>query len=81
MTAFHLRVLLHRCMQLEIGLDALDKLHPDLLVGHFATTETQRHLGLVSLLQETYQVAQFDLVIPFLRPWPDKFLLAGSLGT
>ena len=41
----------------EVGFDPLQQLHPQLLVGHLTTTESQGYLGLVPFIKETYQVA------------------------
>jgi hypothetical protein len=38
-------------------------------VSQFATPEPQGYLGFITFIQETYQVAQFYLIIPFVRAW------------
>jgi len=41
----------------EIIFDPLQKFHAELLVGHFATSKSQSHFGLIPIIQETCQVA------------------------
>src|SRR5471030_286280 len=53
----------------QVSFNPLEEFHPQLLVGHLTAAESQGYLGPVPITQETYQVAQFYLVIPFLRPW------------
>lgn len=53
----------------QVSFNPLEEFHTQLLVGHLTAAESQGYLGPVPITQETYQVAQFYLVIPFLRPW------------
>lgn len=69
LTPFHLGHLLNRSVILKIGSDSLDLPHSDLLVRHFATTETQCDFDLILFLQEASHVAQLDLVIVFVSAW------------
>ena len=75
LTPFHLRHLLNRSVILKIGSDSLDLPHSDLLVRHFATTETQCNFDLILFLQEASHVAQLDLVIVFVSAWTKLDLL------
>jgi hypothetical protein len=52
----------------QIGFHPLQELQSQFLVYHFAAAESQRHLGLVSVLEETLEIAQLDLVITLFRP-------------
>src|SRR5450830_1452064 len=62
-------MLFDRTVLEEVSFHPLEEFHPQLLVGHLTAAESQGYLGTVPITQETYQVAQFYLVIPFLRPW------------
>src|SRR4029078_13047500 len=53
---FELGPLLHDSHRREVGLDSLQELHSELLVGHLATTESKRDLGLVPFGQESREV-------------------------
>ena len=75
LTPFHLRHLLNRSVILKIGSDSFDLPHPDLLVRHLATTETQCNFDLILFLQEASHVAQLDLVIVFVSAWTKLDLL------
>jgi hypothetical protein len=54
---------------------SLKHTHSQLLVRHFAAAETQRDFGLVSVFDETAQVAQLDLVIAFIGAGAEFHLL------
>src|SRR5690554_1305202 len=54
---FHFRVLLDNAVLFQIFFDPLEYFHAELLMGHFTTTVTNRHLGFVPFGKETYQVA------------------------
>ena len=54
-------------MLFEVLLQALEHSHAEFLVGHFATTEPDGYLGLIAVIKETYQVAQFDLIVSNVR--------------
>src|SRR5690606_35084853 len=41
--------------------------HPQFLVSHFTTTETQSHFDLVAIIDETLHITQLDLVVAFIR--------------
>ncbi len=69
LASFHLRMLFDRTVLEQVLFNPLEEFHPQLLVGHLTAAESQGYLGPVPITQETYQVAQFYLVIPFLRPW------------
>ncbi len=62
-------MLFDRTVLEQVSFNPLEEFHPQLLVGHLTAAESQGYLGPVPITQETYQVAQFYLVIPFLRPW------------
>lgn len=62
-------MLFDRTVLEQVTFNSLEEFHPQLLVGHLTAAESQGYLGPVPITQETYQVAQFYLVIPFLRPW------------
>ena len=65
--AFHLGELLNLTKWLQIQLQTLQHPHADLLVGHLATPEAQRDLGLVAFFQEFHQIAQLDAVVAVVR--------------
>ena len=60
MPAFHLRVLFHHRMRLEIGFDALYQLHPDLLVGLEAADDS----GVYRLTPELALIQTVDFFTP-----------------
>ena len=47
--------------------DAVHELSAELLVSHFASAEAQRDLGLVAVLKEALQAAQFRLEVVLIR--------------
>jgi len=47
----------------QIVTHALEHAHAEFLVSHFATTEAKRNFGFVTVIQETLQITQLDLVI------------------
>jgi len=67
LAAFELGELLDYGQLAQIGFDALLLRHADFLVGHFAAAEAQGNLGLVAFFQEADHIAQFDLVVVFVR--------------
>lgn len=69
LSAFHFCFLFY-CSELgKVLFQTLHQFGPDLLMGHLAAAEPEGYLGFVPIGQETYQVAQFYLIISFLRPW------------
>ncbi|SPJ34830.1 hypothetical protein KSP9073_02877 [Kushneria phyllosphaerae] len=49
----------------------LHELASDVLVRHFATTESQRDLALIAFLKETRQILELDLIITFVSGRPE----------
>src|SRR5256885_3528855 len=62
---FHLRVLLHHRVRLEILLHPFDQPHAKFLMRHLPAAIAQSDLGLVAFIEELDQVAQLDLVVAF----------------
>ena len=75
LAAFHLGSLFDLCKLFNIGFNPLHELHPDFLVRHLPSAEADGDLALVPMLKETYQVAQFDLIIPFFSSRPEFYFL------
>lgn len=71
LTSFHLGPLFDLCKLFNISFNPLHELHPDFLVRHLPSAEADGDLALVPMLKETYQVAQFDLIIPFFSSWTE----------
>jgi len=69
LASFHLRMLFNGAVFEQVTFDPLQQLHAQLLMRHLTAAESQGYLGPVPITQETYQVAEFYLVIPFFRPW------------
>src|SRR5687768_10532964 len=69
--AFHAGKRFDDAVRLQIGLDALEQPHPELLVRHLAPAEAQRDLRLVAFAQELDQVTKLDLVIAFVGARPE----------
>src|SRR5690606_5464427 len=69
--AFHFWPHLNRCKFLKILFNPLHELHTDFLVCHLTATETDRDLAAVPVFKETYQVAEFYLIIPFFSSWTE----------
>jgi hypothetical protein len=65
--AFHLRELLDNRVFLQVRLDTLEQGQTQLLMRDLATTETQRDLRLIAILQEPDQIPQLDVVIAIVR--------------
>jgi hypothetical protein len=55
----------------KIGFDASQERNTEFLVRHFASAETQRDLGLVSLFQKADQVPDLDCVIAVIGAGPE----------
>ena len=58
-----------------VFLDALQKIVAELLVGHFAAAEAQRHLDLVAFLEEPLHRAHLHVVVVLVDPGTDLDLL------
>ena len=65
MPPFHLRILLDHADCFEIVLHTLDQSDAELLVRHLPSAKPERHLALITLVEEPGQVPQFDLVVAF----------------
>jgi hypothetical protein len=71
-----------------IGLDPVEEPVSQLLMGHFATPETQRHFDLVALFEEALDGLHFDVIVMivnhrahlYLFDFNDFLLLAGFGG-
>jgi len=53
--------LLDHAVLVQVGPDAFDQAHTDLLMRHLATTETQRDLGLVAFTQNLIRLRNLML--------------------
>src|SRR6266571_9009870 len=62
---FHLRILFHNRMRLEILLHPFYHPHANFLMRHLPAAVAQSDLGLVAFIEELDQVAQLDLVVTF----------------
>lgn len=59
----------------QISLDAAEQLHTKLLVSHFATSEAQRDLGFIALIQKSDQITQLDLIVIVISRRPEFHFL------
>jgi len=66
--AFQFGELLDNDQVRQLVTDALQQRHPQFLVRDFTTAKTQRDLALVTLIQETLDVAQLDVVVTIVGP-------------
>src|SRR6266581_3655200 len=71
---FHLRILLHDRVRLEILLHPFDQPHAKFLMRHLSAAIAQSDLGLVAFIQELDQVAQLDLVVTFVGSGTEFYL-------
>ena len=67
LTAFELGRMLDLSNIDKLLTDAVHELSAELLVSHFASAEAQRDLGLVAVLKEALQAAQFRLEVVLIR--------------
>lgn len=59
----------------EVGSNPFEHDEAQFLVSHFTAAEPEGYLGLVSFREETYQVAEFYLIVPIVRPWANLHFL------
>ena len=72
---FHSRILFDLCQILQVRLYPLQNSGPELLVAHLPPPEPKGDLRLVSVRQESLQIAKLRLVIGFFRPGTELDLL------
>lgn len=63
LAAFHFREVLNLADLLGVFCHALQQFTPKVLVGHFATAETQRDFHLVAIFQEFENVPHLDVIV------------------
>src|SRR6266571_3780758 len=74
LSPFHLRILLHHRVRLEILLHPFDQPHAKFLMRHLPAAVAQSNLGLVAFIEKLDQVAQLDLVVAFVGPGTELHL-------
>src|SRR5262245_26124226 len=63
LAAFHARLRFDLGVRLRIGLDPLQDLPAELLMGELATAKAQRDLDLVAVVEEALHGAHFDVIV------------------
>src|SRR5262245_66239712 len=69
--ALEARELLDHAYRVEVLLHPLQQALAELLVRHLAAAETQRHLGLVAILEELDQLPKLDLIVTLVGSGPE----------